>query len=208
MKIMETTIKLRLKSTLLLFLLGVFITVSVAPTQAQVTKRNKQTKKKTKTSYNNIPINTTKCSEQKLQEILAPATASSSYVKIDCNLTLKRNNVVTKRLIFEGSKASGVTCDCNHAKLDGGKNTVNYRKDMIEVKSKKTNEQTWIKPQYITIKNCNIIGSVRIWGMGKNGETAAIKESSKREPIESKHVLRVRNNAPRYIVLIGYQLPE
>mgnify|MGYP003643002468 FL=1 len=218
MKIMETTIKLRLKSTLLLFLLGVFITVSVAPTQAQVTKRNKQTKKKTKTrdhrtnhapenevaiddSYNNIPINTTKCSEQKLQEILAPATASSSYVKIDCNLTLKRNNVVTKRLIFEGSKASGVTCDCNHAKLDGGKNTVNYRKDMIEVKSKKTNEQTWIKPQYITIKNCNIIGSVRIWGMGKNGETAAIKESSKREPIESKHVLRVRNNAPRYIVL-------
>ena len=47
MKIMETTIKLRLKSTLLLFLLGVFITVSVAPTQAQVTKRNKQTKKKT-----------------------------------------------------------------------------------------------------------------------------------------------------------------
>ena len=147
-----------------------------------------------------IPINTTECSTQKLQEILAPATTASSYVKIDCNLTLNRNDVVTKRLIFEGSEASGVTCDCNDAKLDGGKNKVNYRKDMIEVKSKKTNAQTWIRPQYITIKNCNIIGSVRIWGMGKNGEWAAIKESSKREPVESKHVQRVRNNAPRHIV--------
>ncbi|MFT4533827.1 MAG: hypothetical protein ACJA1A_002121 [Saprospiraceae bacterium] len=154
-------------------------------------------------SYSDIPVNTTRCSEQKLQEILAPATASSSYVKIDCNLTLNRNDIVTKRLVFEGSAASGVTCDCNGATLDGGKNKVNYRKDMIEVKSKKTTAQTWIRPQYITINYCNIIGSVRIWGMGKNGEWEDVKESSKREPTESKHVLRVRNNAPRNIVFDG-----
>lgn len=58
-----------------------------------------------------------------------------SFVKIDCNLTLKSGDRVTKRLIFEGTNASGMTLNCNKATFDGGKETVNYKKDMIEVRS-------------------------------------------------------------------------
>lgn len=141
------------------------------------------------------------CSAAKMAEILAPATASKSTVKVDCNLRLKSTDIVTKRLIFEGSAASGITCNCNGATLDGSKGKVNYNRDMIEVRSKKTGATTWARPENITFKNCNIIGSVRIWGMGKNGEAKDVKESSKRERTKpSRHVLRVRNAAPKNIV--------
>ena len=148
-----------------------------------------------------VKVNVKVCSEQKMKEIRAAATPSKPIVKIDCSLTLKPTDVITKRLIFEGVKATGVTCNCNGATLDGGKGKVNYKKDMMEVRSQKTGTSTWQRPENVTIKKCNVIGSVRIWGMGKNGEAAAIKASSKRERTNSRHVQRVRNNAPKNIVL-------
>lgn len=143
------------------------------------------------------------CRSGKTMEVLAPAKQSAKTVKIDCNLRLKGNHVVTKRMIFEGDSASGVTVNCNQATLNGGKGTINYKKDMIEVRSQKFGAR-WVRPQNVTITNCNIIGSVRIWGMGKNGEQQDIKESSRRERQKSSahlHVQRVRDNAPKNIVL-------
>jgi len=139
----------------------------------------------------------------KMNEIRATATARSSEVVIDRNITLNRNDVITKRLIFEGSNATAVTFNFNGATLDGGrKGSVNYGKDMIEVRSKKTGN-TWDRPENILVKDGDIIGSVRVWGMGTNGEAPDIRESSKREATNSQHVQRVRMNAPRNIVFDG-----
>jgi hypothetical protein len=86
--------------------------------------------------------------------------------------------------------------------LDGGRRgSVNYNSDMIEVRSKKDKvKNTWERPENILIKNGKIIGSIRVWGMGRNGEAPDIRESSKREVTNSKHVQRVRMNAPKNIV--------
>ncbi len=46
---MRTIEKFRFKSILLFFSLGIFVAVSVAPAQAQVTKRDHKTKEKIKT---------------------------------------------------------------------------------------------------------------------------------------------------------------
>ena len=138
-----------------------------------------------------------------MKEIRAPATARTSEVSIDRNITLNRNDVITKRLIFEGSDSTGVTCDFNGATLDGGRRgSVNYGRDMIVVRSKKTGG-TWQRPENILIKHCKIIGSVRVWGMGENGEATDIRDSSRREVTNSQHVQRVRMNAPRNIVFDG-----
>lgn len=138
------------------------------------------------------------CSTEKSNEVRAPASDSALTVAIDCNLNLNSRDRVTKRLILEGASATGVTVNCNGATLDGGKGKPNFGdngRDMVEVKSEK-NGETWKRPENITIKNCNIIGSVRVWGMGKNGEWEDVKESSR----SRDHVQRARNNAPRNIV--------
>jgi len=139
------------------------------------------------------------CSKEKMKEIRETATYSFDRVQVDCNCTLDSTDVITKRLIFEGKEASGATCNCNGAILNGGVGSLNYRKDMIEVRSKKMGA-TWERPENVTIQNCNIIGSVGIWGMGKYGEDTHIRESSKRKISHRRHIQRVRNNAPKNIV--------
>jgi hypothetical protein len=149
-----------------------------------------------------------KLAAAKMKEIRAPATARSSEVFIDRNITLNPNDVITKRLIFEGSDSTGVTFDFNGATLDGGRRgSVNYGRDMIEVRSEvkvRTRNgiegRAWKRPENILVKNGKIIGSVRVWGMGKNGEHPDIRDSSKRDV---QHVQRVRMNAPRNIVFDG-----
>lgn len=154
------------------------------------------------------------CSDDIIDWVTADQTTIKKVrhrkVKIDCSLYLKSSDKVYKRLILEGESATNVTINCNGATINGGVGTVNEGEDMIEVKSEKFDNGSdnpldweWKRPQNITIKNCNIIGSVRVWGMGRNGQAPDLKESSRREEYESeshKHVERVRHNAPRNIV--------
>lgn len=138
------------------------------------------------------------CSEEKMRSIRAAATSEGAKtVKIDCNCTFRSDDVITKQLIFE---ESNVVCDCNGATLGiANGNYVNYNKDMIQVRST-ASDGTWTRPQNVTIKNCKINGSVRILGMGSNGEASAVKKSSRQEATNSQHVQRVRKNAPKNIV--------
>ncbi len=139
------------------------------------------------------------CRVEKMEEIYAPAIKNVvETVVIDCSCTFSPDSVITKRLVFN---ESNVICDCNGATLNGGEGTVRYEGTIIEVRSK-TNEEPcyWSRPENITIKNCNIIGPVVIYGMGSNGQSESIRESSRRERTNSKHIQRVRNNAPKNIV--------
>jgi hypothetical protein len=139
------------------------------------------------------------CTAAKVAEVLAPATASADTVAIDCDLTLDSAAVVTKRLILKGEAASGVTVDCNGAMLNGGARTINANTDMIEVRSRRYTDANglpaWERLEDVMIKNCHVIGAVRIWGMGKNGEAEDVRESSH----QAGHVARVQANAPRRI---------
>lgn len=143
------------------------------------------------------PARAAPCSSTKMAEVLAPATSAQSYVRLGCDLSLRATDVVTKRLVMIGSSASNVTVDCNGAVLDGGPSTVNFGRDMVEIHSEKVGPDSWQRPRDVTVRDCRIVGSVRIWGMAKNGEGADLRASSRQEG----HVSRARSNAPTRITL-------
>lgn len=171
------------------------------------------------------------CTKDKIEEVLALASSKpEDSVRIDCDLTLEPGQVVTKRLIFDGIDAdrdgavdsSGVTVDLNGATL-GAKGTYNFGKDMIQIMSTeivvnntKDEISSYRRPQDITIRNGNIIGSVRIWGMAQNGQgdwefdkTKEIQGFHPPIPFSNQllkssrmsgHTARVQTNGPRNIV--------
>jgi hypothetical protein len=135
------------------------------------------------------------CDEVKMQEVRAPATKEEPAVLIDCNLTLRSSDVITKRMIFEGLASSGAIVDGNGAMLNGGEGTVNYKKDMIAVNSREYtngNETLWERAKNITVKNFQITGSVRITGIA----VKYLKEESRK----TGYVEKTRASAPKNIV--------
>ncbi|PLX37270.1 MAG: hypothetical protein C0606_12320 [Hyphomicrobiales bacterium] len=119
------------------------------------------------------------CPPKKLSEILAPAKKGSMAIAINCDVKLDPKAVVTKRLVFNGPASSGVTFDCNGATIDG---TKAGKQDTIIIQSKRTGKKpgaaTWERPENNTIKNCTVKGSIRVIGMGVNGEDEFVKASS------------------------------
>lgn len=138
------------------------------------------------------------CSAAKINEILAGATAEASAVNIDCSAKLPKGSTISKRLVFRGAEATGVQFDCNGSTLNEA--GVNAGKDMIQVLSRKiqkNGETTWARPSDVTIKNCTVLGSVRIYGMNTNGEGADLRASS----ISEGHTARAQAAAPTRITL-------
>ena len=139
------------------------------------------------------------CTPFQLGEIKEPARSSDAEVAVTCDVTLASTDRITKRLILQGPAASNLVIDCNGATLDGGKGTINENRDMIEVRSRRTTDANgaviWERVEDVQISQCNVIGAVRVWGMGKNGEAADVRASSRL----AGHVGRVRAAAPRRI---------
>ena len=77
---------------------------------------------------------------------------------------------------------------------------------MIEIYSRKLTDQAtppakptvkWERPENITIKNCNVIGSIHVWGMGRYHSDTDILLSSRLPDFTTI----ARNNAPRKVTL-------
>jgi len=94
-------------------------------------------------------------------------------------------------------KVSGFDTDENGepvwALVDGLVGDVNYDTDMIDVRSMRHSSDNWERPQNITIKNGNILGSIRINGMSNHD----LERHSKQENFTTI----ARNNAPKHIIL-------
>ena len=91
---------------------------------------------------------------------------------------------------LEGSGENGRVIDLQGGWLNEGKLT-----EMV-IRSKDM-EKGWDVPERITIRNGRIRGSIRIFGLGVNGEAAKVRESSHREG----HTARAQAAAPRVILL-------
>jgi hypothetical protein len=94
-----------------------------------------------------------------------------------------------------GSADSGRVIDLKGGWLNDGRPT-----ELI-IRSKET-EQGWDVPEKITIRNGRIRGSIRIFGLGVNGEAPLVKESSHREG----HTARAQASAPKGIVFEDLQI--
>ena len=96
---------------------------------------------------------------------------------------------------LEGSGENGRVIDLQGGWLNEGKLTE------IVICSKET-ERGWDVPERITIRNGRIRGSIRIFGLGVNGEAAKVRESSHCEG----HTARAQAAAPRDILLEDLQI--
>jgi len=100
-----------------------------------------------------------------------------------------------EKYTLEGSGENGRVIDLRGGWLNEGKLTE------IVIRSKDM-EKGWDFPERITIRNGSIRGSIRIFGLGVNGEAAKVRESSHREG----HTARAQAAAPRTILLEDLQI--
>ncbi len=132
------------------------------------------------------------CSDSVVEKLLTPASQDPSPVKLSCSVQLPARSVVTRQVIFEGSNASGSTLDCGGGSLEnagpkGGK-------DAVIVRSKSSGQE-WSRPVNVTVRNCDINGAVRIYGLGRNGEADAVRQSS----MNADHTRFAQSAAPANI---------
>jgi len=95
-----------------------------------------------------------------------------------------------EKYTLEGSGENGRIIDLQGGWLNEG----NLTEMLI---CSKNMEKGWDVPERITIRNGSIRGSIRIYGLGVNGEAAKVRESSRREG----HTARAQAAAPRAILL-------
>jgi hypothetical protein len=86
---------------------------------------------------------------------------------------------------------SGTVIDCKGGKFNDGKLTE------IMVSSSLEN-----KVENVTIKNCKLNGSIRLVGLGMNGESKGVNESSKKEG----HTLRAQKAAPSNVLISNMEI--
>ena len=96
---------------------------------------------------------------------------------------------------LEGSGDNGRVIDLQGGWLNEGKLTE------LVIRSKEA-EKGWDVPERITIRNGRIRGSIRIFGLGVNGEAPKVRESSHRQG----HTARAQAAAPRAIFLEDLQI--
>jgi len=96
---------------------------------------------------------------------------------------------------FEKNNLEGIGDNGRVIDLQGG--WMNEGKLSELVICSKEAEKGWDVPEKITIRNGRIRGSIRIYGLGVNGEAAKVRESSHREG----HTSRAQAAAPRAILL-------
>jgi hypothetical protein len=121
-------------------------------------------------------------------------------VRLTCSLRLGPEDVVTKRLLLEGSAASGVQIDCGGGRIGRPEEEPPFPRFTIEIRSRAvggTQGPGWDRPSDIAIRNCTIAGPIRIWGMGINGQGEAVKISSR----SLGHTERAQAAAPTRIVI-------
>jgi hypothetical protein len=132
----------------------------------------------------------TACSERELAELFEPRSAARPEVLLTCNATLKPADVVDKRVVILGSAASGAVLDCQGAQV---------RNELL-ILSRETpvsGTSAWERPERVSVRNCTIVGGIRVSGMAINGEAPLLRDSSR----ALGHTERAQNAAPRDILL-------
>ena len=111
---------------------------------------------------------TNEARELLLNDIKAKADKGPVAVEVTCDVTLPKGITINKGLYFSGRTGNGVTVDCNFSTIDGGPNTPNAGEDLIVTSPVRRSEFEWERPENIVIKNCTVLGSVRLLGMNES----------------------------------------
>jgi len=100
-----------------------------------------------------------------------------------------------EKVEISGRTSNGRIIDCGGGWFNGGKPT-----ELI-IRSEET-AKGWERPEGITIRNCRIRGSIRIIGMGRNGQAPRVRDSSHKPD----HTQRAQAAAPTGILISGVEI--
>jgi hypothetical protein len=101
----------------------------------------------------------------------------------------------TEKLVLIGEAAS-------HTILDGGGGWFNDGKPTEIIIRSQQVSGAWQRPVNITIRNGRLRGSIRIMGLGRNGEAAGVRESS----VSLGHTERAQAAAPTAILISNVEI--
>jgi hypothetical protein len=121
--------------------------------------------------------------------IVAGALGAWLYLAPSSLLKLVAPKAGLQKIVLARSQASGTVINLQGRWFNEGKPTE------IVIRSRRTPDG-WNVPQNITIRNGRLRGSIRIQGLGRNGEAARVRESS----VSEGHTARAQAAAPRGIV--------
>ena len=141
------------------------------------------------------------CTAAEVAALTAPADAP---YRLTCRATLSASQTVTRRILIEGAEASGSGIDCRGGSLGVPGRATTTRAPTVAIWSRRIEGTTagWSRPSDITIRNCQIHGNVRIWGMGAGGSMSDLLDSS-RTP---GHTAATQAAAPSNISLEGVSI--
>jgi hypothetical protein len=102
----------------------------------------------------------------------------------------------------EGSAGSGITIDCNGATIDGARypelaETEANKRNMVLITSEGSGDISsggWTRPTDVTVKNCTVIGGVRVQSV-RNEETLRMSSYA------ARHTMNLQRVAPTRITL-------
>lgn len=138
------------------------------------------------------------CDAAFYDKLRSPPKDKDDRINVTCDLQLKPEDVITRKLVFSGEAASGVTLDCRGATLGDKKVKYTTNSPTVLVRSQKRGDEGgWSVPRDISIRNCKIIGNVRLTGLGPNGEAEEVRKSS----LNRNHTANAQKNAPSGISL-------
>lgn len=144
------------------------------------------------------------CGAEMRARLLAPPRPDDDSVALDCSLRLGPGDRVLKRIVLRGSAASGVEIACGGATIGRAEPPPTLAEITVEIRSVPPPRDggRWDRPSGITIRDCTILGHVRVWGMGVNGQGEAVRASS-RSP---GHTARAQAAAPTDVAILNSRI--
>ena len=113
------------------------------------------------------------CTAQELRDLTMP---SDQPYRLRCRAQLSGTDV-RRRVLIEGAEASGASLDCGGGAVRApGQATTSA--PTVAVWSRRDGE-AWSRPVDVTVRNCTVVGNVRIWGMGAGGSMRDLLASSR-----------------------------
>lgn len=130
-------------------------------------------------------------------ELRKPADPKARPLEIACDVTLGPKDVIARPIAFSGARASRVTLDCKGGTLGTADAVIGASRPTVVIRSLKGGDGQWSVPEGVTVRNCRIVGNLRLMGLGPNGQGELVKLSSRRRD----HTARAQAAAPRDILL-------
>lgn len=131
------------------------------------------------------------------RQMVQVTEVTESPLRLSCSVNLPVGQSITRPLILEGNVSSGLSIACNGGTIGREGRTVTTAQPTVAIWSRKTAAGLWERPTDIAIRNCHIIGNLRIWGMGSDGSYDDLRASSRL----AGHIERAQDAAPARITL-------